>query len=77
MSSAKAYFPNVYFLFRKRTSELSRGWKNLLKLGAGGKPSTWLPPGMTRRALVASEHREATECFECRSQSLKTQDGSL
>ena len=38
-------FLQLDFLYRKRTREFSRGTENLLKLGAGGKPSTWLPPG--------------------------------
>ena len=31
------------------------------ELDAGGKPSTWLPPGETRRALFVCERREATK----------------
>ena len=47
MSSAKAYFSNLYFLFRKRIQELPRGTKNLVenpgKLSA--KYHRFLPAG--------------------------------
>ena len=39
---------------------------DVMKLDAGGKPSTWLPPGETRRALFVSQTQRKMKIYTYR-----------